>query len=179
MIGIEVGDAEMGDQAFRLQVRQLQHGVEIGRMLEGPPVELQEIDARHRQAIEAAPHGRAHDSRRHRAGHRAPFGEERRAAVAAAFEQAHAASGDVLRATVVVGHVEAVEAGVGIARHRRGRVVEIEGAAPALHVSNLPQAGDDAADLEAGHKKKAFGNGHAAWRSSSFRLCTVRESLHH
>ena len=58
----------------------------------------------------------------------------------------------ILGAAVVVGHVEAVEAGLGIVGQWPPRPVGIEGAAVALHVGDLPQAGDDAADLEIGRQ---------------------------
>ena len=74
----------------------------------------------------------------------------------------HAAAGDVLRAAVVVGHVEAVEAGRGIVGHGGGGGIEVEAAAVALHVGDLPEAGDDAADVETGGEGDAFRNGHAA-----------------
>ena len=56
---------------------------------------------------------------RHRAGRRAPFGEDRRRAsrprsAPPCGDQPVEAAGDVLGAAVVVGHVEGVEAGLGI-----------------------------------------------------------------
>ena len=44
MVGVEVGDAEMADQALLAQRRQLAHRVDVAGMLEGPPVELQQVD---------------------------------------------------------------------------------------------------------------------------------------
>ena len=52
----------------------------------------------------------------------------------------------------MVSHVEAVEAALRIADHlRRGRV-EVERAPVALHVGDLPQAGNDTADLKPASK---------------------------
>ena len=45
MIGVEIGDADGGDQPFIGAAAPAPHGVEIGRMLVHPPMELQEIDA--------------------------------------------------------------------------------------------------------------------------------------
>ena len=78
MIGIEIGDAEMADQAIALQLRQLVHGIEPGGMLERPPMELQEVDGRRLQAVARAVDGGADDVGRHRPRRRAPFGEDRR-----------------------------------------------------------------------------------------------------
>ena len=68
VIGVEVGRAEMGDQPLVLQRREFADRVEIGEMLEGPPVELQQVDP-----VDAEPRPRAldadpHDIRRHGAG---------------------------------------------------------------------------------------------------------------
>ena len=126
MIGVEVGDAEMADQALLLQGRQLAHGVEIGRMLEGPPVELQQVDARRRRG---GPGCAARRRARPRgviapgAGHHLVNRRGGAFACRARERQPHAAAGDVLGAAVVVGHVEGVEAGLGIVGHggRRAR----------------------------------------------------------
>ena len=147
----------MADLALRPELRQLGHGVEIGGMLIHPPMELQQVDALESHAGQAALDAGAHDRWRHGAGLGAPFGEGggRLAAGAgdlAAPRQIEEAAGDDLGAAVVIGHVEAVEAGRGIAGHGRGTLVGIEGGAVALHIGDLPEAGDHAADLEIGRE---------------------------
>ncbi len=57
---------------------------------------------------------------------------------------------DDLGRTVVVGHVEGVEAGGGVPGHRAAGGDGVEQRAAALLIGHLPQAGDDARDLEAG-----------------------------
>ena len=162
VIGVEVGDAEVGNDSFALQGRQLQHGVEIGRMLEGPPVELQQVDGLHLHAPERTLDASAHDLGRHRPGCRAPFGERLRPGIRAGGEAsggdaAQVVASDHLGAAVVIGHVEGIEAGGGILGHRLGRGLGIEGAADTLHVGDLPKPGDDAADLEPGRQLDALG----------------------
>ena len=46
VVGIEIGDAKVTDQALGLEGGELAQRVEPGRMPERPPVELQEIDLR-------------------------------------------------------------------------------------------------------------------------------------
>ena len=77
MIGVEIGEAEMADPALGLQLAELAHGVEIGRMLEHPPMQLQEIDPLGLQPVQAALDAGAHDLGRHLARRRAPLGEDR------------------------------------------------------------------------------------------------------
>jgi hypothetical protein len=50
----------------------------------------------------------------------------------------------------MIGHVEGVEAGAGVSGQRGGALNRIQICASALHVGDLPQAGDDAGDFEAG-----------------------------
>ena len=44
VVGVEIGDAQVTDETFRLQSGELAERVEPGRMLEHPPVQLHEID---------------------------------------------------------------------------------------------------------------------------------------
>ena len=44
VVGVEIGDAEMADQPSLAERRKLAHRVDIGGMLEAPPVELQQVD---------------------------------------------------------------------------------------------------------------------------------------
>ena len=101
----------------------------------------------------------AHDLARHRPRRGAPLGERAHAAALRGFA---ATAGDDLGRSVVVGHVEGIEAGGGVvgepARALRG--VDVAARA-ALDVGHLPQAGDDARDLEPGREQRAYGR---AWR---------------
>ncbi len=78
--GVEIGDADFADQPVVAQLGHLVQRVEPGRMLEAPPVELQQIDP-----VDAEPRpplldAGAHDRGRHLARGRTPFGEGQRAA---------------------------------------------------------------------------------------------------
>ena len=119
---VEIRDPEMADQPFAPELVELLHRVEIGEMLEAPPMELEEIDRRHAKAPQAALDAGAHDFRRHRAGRRAPFGEgdgPMRAGSFAPGDASQKPSRDQFRAAVVVGHVEGVEARSGVFEHGR------------------------------------------------------------
>ena len=61
MRGVEIGDADRADQPLLLQLRHLMQRVEPGRMLEGPPVELQQIDLLDAEPVEPFLHAPAHD----------------------------------------------------------------------------------------------------------------------
>ena len=161
MVGVEIGHAQMRDAALALELGQPAHGVEIARVVEQPPVELQQVDALDPQARQAAADAGAHHVGRHVAGLGAPFGQHRRASwpPAGISEQP---AGDLLGTAVVVGHVEGVEARVGIGAQGLGGTVEIQRPTVALHVRDLPQPGHDAADLEAGGELAALGPGRRA-----------------
>ena len=75
VVGVEIGDAERADPAFVAERGELAHGVDVARVLEHPPMELQEIDAVGAQAVEAALDAGAHRRAVHRARLGAPFGE--------------------------------------------------------------------------------------------------------
>ena len=62
----------------------------------------------------------------------------------------------------MVGHVEGVEARVGVGAQGLGGPVEVERPAVALHVGDLPQPGHDPADVEAGRQLAAVGPGRRA-----------------
>jgi hypothetical protein len=66
-------------------------------------------------------------------------------------------AGDDFGRAVVVGHVEGVEAGRRVVGHRRRALHGVEQRAATLHVGHLPQAGDDARDLQARREQRAFG----------------------
>ena len=110
MRGVEIGDADRADQPLLLQLGHLVQRVEPGRMLEGPPVELQQIDLLDAEPVEPLLHALAHDVCCHRSRLGAPFGEGERTLLALRIARQQPA-GDDLGAAIVVGHVERVEAG--------------------------------------------------------------------
>ncbi len=117
-------------------------------MPERPPVELQEIDLVRLEPVQGAldrgtrrlpavigPGGGHHLVKT--AG-RVPGRTCTRPAASSAVE----AAGDILGAAVMVRHVEGVEAGLGIGGKVGGGALLIELLAVALHVGDLPEAGD-------------------------------------
>ena len=124
--------------ALAPQPRQLVHGIEIAGMLERPPVELQEIDRRRLQSIEAAVDAGPDDVGRHRAGRRAPLGEDpgREPATSRAVPATmREAPGDVLGTAVMVGHVEGIEACLGVGGHRRRGALRDRASRPSRSMS--------------------------------------------
>lgn len=73
-------------------------------------MQLQEIDPRNAKAVEAALDARFDDLARHLSRRRAPLGE----GVAPFRVLLQEQSGNVFGAAVVIGHVEGVEAGIGV-----------------------------------------------------------------
>ena len=65
---VEIGDAEMADEPFAAQRVETLHRVEIGGVLERPPMELQQIDRLDAEPLAAALDAFAHDLGRHRPG---------------------------------------------------------------------------------------------------------------
>src|SRR5277367_3719739 len=179
MRGIEVGDAEVADPASLAQGRQLLHRVEIARVLEGPPVKLQQVDRFDPEPRPCTLDALSHDLARHRSRRRAPFGERdgaaraRRLACGDALEKP---ARDDFRAAVVIGHVESIEARAGVFEHRARGDLRNE-RSRALLVRDLPKPGDDAADLEAGGEHSAFGCQHRCPHSSRWRETIVRSPI--
>ena len=145
------------------QAGELVQGVEPGRVLEAPPVELQEVEAGDAEAGEAFLDAGAHHLGGHRAGLGAPFGE--RDAAPAAGEEA---AGDELGAAVVVGHVEGVEAVADVGFQRVGAAVGVDGGSVLLEVGDLPEAADHAGDRGAVLQSGALRVRHG-WASSRVR----------
>jgi hypothetical protein len=174
VVRVEVGEAEMPDAALVPQRHQLLHAVDVAGVLVGPPMKLQEIDGIHIEPLQALRDAGAHHVAGHGSGRRAPLGEGARAFRAEPLQEA---ARDELRAAVMVGHVEAVEARSRIFRHGRGSGIPVEQRAAAFHVGHLPEAGDDPADLEArckggtvgacdGHRGIRQRKGPRAWRGA-------------
>ena len=151
------------DPALGLLGLELVQRVEPGGILEGPPVELQEIHLAHAEPLQPLLDAGAHHLGRHRLRRRAPFGEGERPLRPAPPRQQP--SGHQLGAAVVIGHVEGVEAGIGIGAERVGRPVEVERRAVLLHVGDLPETRQDAADGEVRGELEALGlPGHVGLR---------------
>src|SRR5208282_1403263 len=70
---VEIGNAEMAYEPFAAQRLEALHRVEIGGVLERPPVELEEIDRLHPEPLAAALDALAYGLGRHRTRRRAPF----------------------------------------------------------------------------------------------------------
>ena len=160
VIGVEVRRAEVGDQALGLQRREFAGGVEIGEVLEGPPVELQQVDAGDSEPGPRPADAGPHDVGRHGAGLRAPFRE----GAGSRGPGRHGARQQAARyhfgAAIMVGHVEGVEARRRIGGERVGAALRIERSAGALLVGDLPQSGDDARDRPVGGEGDAGQRGH-------------------
>ena len=159
MARVEIGDAEAADQALTPQSVEMLHRVEIGGMLEAPPMELEKVDRLDAEAPAAALDAFAHDLGRHWTRRRAPFGEGDRTRGAGPFPRRDAlkhAAGDQFGAAVMIGHVERIESGPRVVEQDRGRRLAVEFAPAALHVRHLPQAGDDPADLEVGRERNPW-----------------------
>ena len=148
MVGVEIGHPQLRDPALAAQRHQLAHRIEIGRVLEQPPMQLQQVDPVDAEASETAADAGAHHVAGHLPGHRAPFGEHGGPG-GSGRQPAEQPADNVLRTAVMVGHVEAVEACRDVVGQRVGRPVLVQWAAVTLHVGHLPQAGHDPADLEA------------------------------
>ena len=160
MVGVGIGHAEVADAAFDLEGSQFVHGVQPGRMLEQPPMELEQVDLVGLQPGAGAIDSQAHHLLGHRAGFRAPFGEGAQAGTGRSGERAVGqagaqVAGEEFGAAVVIGHVEAVEAVGEIGGECFGALVRVDRAGGALDVGDLPQAGDDARDVQAGGERDA------------------------
>ena len=167
MIGVEVGHAEVTDAAFAAQPIELEHRVEVPGVPVLPPVKLQQVDAREAKPLETLSDAVTNDLRRHRSGERAPLGERPRVSGAGLRE---IAAHEDLGAAVVVRHVERVEPRVGILAECLAGGVRIERPAVALHVGDLPQAGEHPRHLEPGRELDArrakWSIGHGAGKST-------------
>ena len=78
MRGVEVGDAEMCDQALPAQALEFEHRIHIAGMVEPPPVKLQQIDAVDAKPVEPFLHPGANRFGGHPRRFRHPFREDRR-----------------------------------------------------------------------------------------------------
>ena len=113
---VEVGQTDMGDQPFLAQAGEFEHRVDVAWMVEGPPVELQQVYAFNTHPVERALHACTYRGRGHQARWRAPFGEGPHTAGPGAREQL---AGNQLCRTVMVGHVETVKACRHVVGHCR------------------------------------------------------------
>src|SRR5215207_2933592 len=152
VVGIEVGDADVSDEALLAQPRELARSVEVGEVLEAPPMKLQEVDGRDVEPFQAKLDPGAYDLGRHRPRGRAPLGEGDGALAARLSLPRQEPPGDDLSAPVVVGHVERVEPVLRIGGKMGGAHLRVERPSAPLHVGDLPEPGHDATDGQAGRK---------------------------
>ena len=138
---VEIGHADLADQPLLAQRREFLQRVKPGGVLEAPPVELQKVDSRDPEPVQPLLDPGTNGFRRHPAGRRAPLGEGQR--VGTSLQETR---GDDLGAAVVIRHVERVKAAVGIVSEVIGDLVRVQTGTVALHVRDLPKAGQDAAD---------------------------------
>ena len=101
--------------------------------------------SRRRSRSQRALDGRAHVGLRHAARLRHPLGQQLHAPPCARDRRRPATS---FGRPIVIGHVERRQARGDVRRHGRGGALEIERAAVALHVGDLPQPGQHARDRQ-------------------------------
>jgi hypothetical protein len=114
MGGVEIGEANLADQTFFAQPHQMFERMKVFVKFVAPPVELHHIDRRQVEPLERGFHPLAHGASIHRAGRRAPFGEDGGRLLARLAQRLVRHAGDDFSASIVVGHVEGVEAVAGI-----------------------------------------------------------------
>ena len=147
---------------------QMQQAVDPARIGIAPRMELQQIDPAGPKPLQRSLDRRTHVAERQRPRLRHPLREQlHRLRRARSFAQM--ARHDLGR-PVVIGHVERGEAGVDVgAKRARGRL-GVERAAVALHVGDLPQAGEHAGDGEIGGQRDPVHGGrqrHASYPGGS------------
>lgn len=145
MGGVEIGQAELADQAGLLELLQPEEAIQPVGIGIVPGVELQQVDPVHLQTVERPLHCGAHLLASHRARRRHPLGQQLHLP---GLRSAAEAPGDDLRRAVMVGHIKGVQPGGGVGRHRPGGFIGIELAAAALHIGDLPQSGQHPGDPE-------------------------------
>ena len=145
--GVEIGQADVFDQAFSTQCRKLGQGIQITRVLKRPPVELHQIDAARLHTLARPLNARANAFRRHRARIGAPLGEglDGRFQSGALPQQM---PGDDFGRTVMVGHVKGIKTCLCVICHGGGCALWVQQLPGAFHVCHLPQASDDARNLQ-------------------------------
>ena len=177
MVGVEIGDPDMADQPLLAQPLQFVRRVEISEMIERPPMELEEVDRLDAEAPQTLLDAGANDGGRHRPRLRAPFGEGDRAPAPGRALARQEPAGDQFGRAIMVGHVERVEAVADIGGKVVRRLFRVERRAPALHVGDLPQAGDDSADREAGRELGPLRTRHGGHQPPIFALRALTSSV--
>jgi hypothetical protein len=118
---IEIGNAERAYDALSLQLGQFLHRIEVGGVLERPPMKLHEVDRRYSKAAQASFDSAAHNFRRHWTWRRTPFGENCRPVRTSRLAGSNApkeAARDDFGAAIMIGHIETIESGARVVEHR-------------------------------------------------------------
>ena len=152
MRGVKVAQANSPNQTFLAQFGQFRQCIDIARVVKGPPMELQQVDAGGLQTVQRALHAFAHDGGAHGTWRWAPFGKGMHAWLRFGGQQR---AGNDLGRAVVVRHVKGIKALRGIGRQVGCALHRVQQSPAALHVRHLPQAGDDARDFQARCQQRA------------------------
>src|SRR5579863_10035706 len=120
--------------------------VEPGQMLETPPMKLQQIDLFDAEPVEPLLNAATHDLRFHRTRRGTPFRESDRPAPRVITREQPA--GDQFGATIVVGHVERIEALPRVRFERVRGLFGVERRAVLFEIGNLPETADKSARIQ-------------------------------
>ena len=169
-LGVEIGQAEMTDQAFLAQIGEVPQRVEIAPVAVIPPMELQQIETLHVHAPQRGRDRLLDDAPCHRPGGGDPFREsldlgEPGGAVSRRELPAEGAD-EILGRAVMVGEVPGREPGIVIGEHRRRR------RAPGRSRHARPRPATSRSGCGRSGDRRREGNGCAAamsWRLSGDR----------
>ena len=145
MIGVEIGQPEVRDLSFLTESGQNLQRIDITGVTIVPPVKLEQVDALDPEPFEPLGHACANHLLAHLSRLGTPLGADPHGKIGPAR---HQFACDQFGAAVVIGHVETVEAALGVVskRTRRHRAIELRPAS--LHVGNLPQTGEQSRQLQ-------------------------------
>ncbi len=159
---VHVRQADVRDQSLGLQRLQMPQAVDPARIGIAPRMELQQIDPARPKPLQRPFDRRTDVVERQRPRLRHPLREQLHG-MRRARTLAQMARHDLGR-PVVIGHVERREAGVDVDAKGPRRGLGVKRAAVALHVGDLPQAGQHAGDGEIGGQRDPFhGEGHESY----------------
>ena len=151
--GVHVRESDCPDASGITLGFQVPQRVEPARVGECPRMKLQDIDAIGAQPRAGTIDRRAHVMAGDRSRLRYPLGEALHRGIRTHLLREY--SRDFFGRPIVIGHVEGGEPVLHILGHGMRRRVAIKHAAIALHISQLPEAGQHAGDLETGCQRNA------------------------